>query len=164
MRGLPPLQALLLLIALVILGFTGRHYIGMGQARELTTLVTPLSSDSTNAEKKFVEAEIEFVFSTPPLSYSLSQPSDTGTEDKILLRQSHVEENPSYEIIQLVPHQETSYWLDIVWPEDAADGAHHFVQIYISPNHGDPQHFSFFTSNKGMNETFEYNTGEHQHE
>ena len=85
MRGLPPLQALLLLIALVILGFTGRHYIGMGQARELTTLVTPLLSDSTNAEKNFVEAEIEFVFSTPPLSYSLSQPSDTGTEDKILL-------------------------------------------------------------------------------
>ncbi len=159
MRGLPPLQALLLLITLVVLGFAGSHFIGMDETRSQSA---PLPDAS--AEEQAVEAEIEFIFSSPPLSYTLTQPSVTGGKDTILLQTSDSQENPRYETVELVSHQPTSYWLDVVWPEDAIDGAHHFVQIYISPDHGNRQGFSFFSTAKSMNETFEYSSGDHHHE
>lgn len=159
MRGLPPLQALLLLIVLAVLSFAGSHYIGMNEAQS-----RPKPLPNGSAEGYTVEAEIEFIFSSPPLSYTLTQPSVTGGKDTILLQTSDSQENPRYETVELVSHQPTSYWLDVVWPEDAIDGAHHFVQIYISPDHGNRQGFSFFSTAKSMNETFEYSSGDHHHE
>ena len=168
MRGLPPFQALLLLFTLAVLGFAGSHYIGMGMGSERGNgmgssnnrkppPVTPTCGDR-------VGAEIELVFSSPPLSYTLTEPSATGGEDKVVIKSSGPTENPSYGTVELVSHELTTYWLDVVWPEDAEDGAHHFVQIHISPNHGESQSFCFFSSIKDMNETFEYNTGDHHHE
>ena len=159
MRGLPPLQALLLLIGLAVLSFAGSHYIRMNEAQS-----RPKPLPNGSAEGYTVEAEIEFIFSSPPVSFTLTQPSVTGGEDTILLQTSDPQENPSYETVELVSHQPTTYWLDVVWPEDAIQGAHHFVQIYISPNHGARQEFSFFSTAKGMNETFEYSNGDHHHE
>ena len=159
MRGLPPLQALLLLITLVILGFAGRSYIRM---EETSSQPTPIAD--TNVENRFVEAEIEFIFSSPPLSYTLTHPSANGEANQVLFETTECTQNPCYEIVKLVSHQPTSYWLDVVWPKDAENGEHHFVQIYIAPNHGDHQRFSFFTTTNSINETFDYNTGDHHHE
>lgn len=156
MRGLPPLQALLLLITLVILGFAGRSYIRMDETNN-----QPAPVAKTNVESRIVEAEIEFIFSSPPLSYTLTQPSADGEENQVLLTTTDSTENPCYEIVQLVSNQSTTYWLDVVWPEAATNGGHHFVQIYIAPNHGDHQRFSFFATTKSINETFDYNTGDH---
>lgn len=159
MRGLPPFQALVLLIALTVLGFAGSQYIDMGRA------ISPQAPPSeTTSDHHMVEAEIEFVFSSPPLSYTLTKPSATGGEDEVILRSSPSIENPSYSTVQLVSHQLTTYWLDIVWPDGAKEGAHHFVQVNVSPNHGNSQRFSFFSHSKKMSETFEYNTGDHHHE
>ena len=58
MRGLPPLQALLLLITLVVLGFAGSHFIGMDETRS-----QPAPLPDASAEEQAVEAEIEFIFS-----------------------------------------------------------------------------------------------------
>ena len=163
MRGLPPFQALLLLIVLVVLGFAGSHYISLGSG-----VVNVTSAQAPPRDKPAcvpaVEAEIELVFSSPPLSYKLTQPSETGGEDQILLRSSSPVENPCYGTLQIPSHQLNTYWLDIVWPEGADDGARHFVQIHISPNHGESQQFCFFSTSKDMNETFEYHTGDHHHE
>ena len=161
MRGLPPFQALLLLVALTALGFAGSYYIGMG------TSMSPEASppDTTTHEHTAeMEAEIEFVFSSLPLSYTLSKPSVNGGQDLVLLQSSSTVENPCYGTVRLVSHHLDTYWLDIVWPEDAEDGARHFVQIHISPEHGESQRFSFFGNTKDMNETFEYHTGDHHHE
>ena len=159
MRGLPPLQALLLLIALVVLGFAGSRYIAMGKA-----MSPQVQANDTLTDQHTIRAEIEFIFSSPPLSYTLITPSATGAEDQIILQSTSPIENPCYGTVQLVSHQLTTYWLDIVWPEDAEDGARHFVQIHISPEHGESQRFSFFSNAKDMNETFEYHTGDHHHE
>ena len=111
-----------------------------------------------------VEAEIELVFSSPPSSYTLTQPSATGGKHNILLKSSTPTENPCYGTVELVSHELTTYWLDVAWPEDAENGTYHFVQIHISPSHGESQHFCFHGSIKDMNETFEYNSGDHHHE
>ena len=76
MRGLPPLQALLLLIVLAVLSFAGSHYIGMNEAQS-----RPKPLPNGSAEGYTVEAEIEFIFSSPPVSFTLTQPSVTGGED-----------------------------------------------------------------------------------
>lgn len=159
MRGLPPLQALLLLIMLVVIGFAGSLYIKMGYS----VSHQPPPSETTT-DHLTVEAEIELIFSSPPLSYTLTQPSTSGGPDEVLLRSNGVMENPYYETATLTSHQLTTYWLDVVWPEDAKESEHHFIQINISPNHGASQRFSFFSQSKEMNETFEYSTGEHHHE
>ena len=163
MRGVPPFQALLLLIVLAVLGFAGSRYIGMGvdAGGDINPKAPP---PDTATSEHTVEAEIEFVFSSPPLSYRLTKPSETGGEDRTMLQSSSLIENPCYGTVRLVSHQLTTYWLDVVWPEDADDGAHHFVQIHISPIQGESQRFCFFSSTKNMNETFEYNSGDHHHE
>lgn len=69
MRGLPPLQALLLLIVLAVLSFAGSHYIGMNEAQS-----QPRPLPNASAEGHTVEAEIEFIFSSPPVSFTLTQP------------------------------------------------------------------------------------------
>lgn len=163
MRGLPPFQALLLLITLALLAFAGSRYIGMGSY--VSSGISPQAppADKISCEAS-VEAEIELVFSSPPLSYTLTKPSEISGEDEVLLRSSSPIENPCYETLQVVSHELTSYWLDVVWPEDAEDEARHFVQIYISPDHGEGKGFCFFGTAKDMNETFEYNTGDHHHE
>lgn len=160
MRGLPPFQALLLLIALVVLGFAGNQYIDMGKPISPKPSPPPQTTDHHHA----IEAEIEFVFSSPPLSYTLKKPSVTGGEDQVILQSSSAIENPSYGNVNLVAHQLTTYWLDVVWPDTAKEGTHHFVQMNISPSHGEGQKFSFFGSSRKMSETFEYNTGGHHHE
>ena len=156
MRGLPPLQALLLLVALAVLGAAGRGFIDTG---ETVSEVAP--PPTTCDDHETVEAEIKFIFSSPPDSYTLTQPSVTGEADQVLLNKPRPTENPCYEIVNLLVHQPGSYWLDVVWPEDSLDGAHHFVQVYISPIHGQSESFSFYSNSKSMNETFEYDGGEH---
>ncbi len=121
----------------------------------------PAPVANTNADRGVVEAEIEFIFSSPPLSYTLTQPSTDGDENQVVLTTTNSTENPSYEIVQLVSNQSTTYWLDVLWPDDAIKGEHHFVQISIAPNHGDHKRFSFFTTTKSINETFDYSTGDH---
>lgn len=158
MRGLPPLQALVLLLVLAVLGYAGSRYIDMGDP------ITPAPHPETEAQDQTIEAEIELVFSSPPLSYSLTKPSVSGGEDELTLQSSTPIENPSYGNVKLVSHQPTTYWLDVVWPADAKEGAHHFVQLNINPSHGDSQQFSFFSSTSEMNETFEFQSGEHAHE
>ncbi|MGB2011172.1 MAG: hypothetical protein ACPHYF_06555 [Akkermansiaceae bacterium] len=163
MRGIPPLQAFFLLIALSLLGYVGNQYIDM----DLDNSNAPSSKDPEPAAltcAPTVEAEIEFVFSSPPLSCTITQPSETGGENKQLLALSMPQDNPCYDTAELVTHGLTTYWLDVVWPEDAADGSRHFVQIYISPDHGESQRFSFYSKTRTMNETFEYHTGDHHHE
>ena len=159
MRGLPPLQALLLLVTLAALGVAGKRYIGM---ENTVYQVAPITAENTAHD--FTEAEIEFVFSSPPASYTLTQPSHNGQDDKVLLSISNATENPCYETVRLISHQATTYWLDVVWAEDNIDDAHHFVQICISPVHGENKRFSFFSRSKNLNETFEYSTGDHHHE
>lgn len=158
MRGLPPLQALLLLIALAVLGLAGKSYIGTGTAVSKVA-ATPIISEQNDT----IEAEIQFTFSSPPASYTLTQPGVTGKADKVLLDRSQPRENPCYETIHFISHQAVSYWLDVVWPEDCVDGAHHFVQIHISPVHGQSKRFSFYSRSKSINETIEYDCGEHHH-
>ena len=169
MRGLPPFQALVLLLILIVLGFAGSQYIGMGMGSNRGSgmsagpdLQTP--PPDTPSCGATVEAEIELVFSSPPSSYTLTQPSATGGEDRVLLKATAPSENPRYATLQLVSHELTSYWLDVTWPEGAEDGTYHFAQIHISPNHGESQQFCFYSSIKDMNETFEYHTGDHHHE
>ncbi|MGB2401826.1 MAG: hypothetical protein ACPIA7_00300 [Akkermansiaceae bacterium] len=159
MRGLPPLQALLLLVTLAALGVAGKRYIGM---RDTVYQVAPTTLEST--EHDSTEAEIEFVFSSPPASYTLTQPSHNGQEDKVLFTISNPTQNPCYNTVKLISHQATTYWLDVVWAEDSIDDAHHFVQIYISPVHGENKRISFFSRSKNLNETFDYSTGDHHHE
>ena len=159
MRSLPPFQAIVLLVVLVILGFVGSQYIDMGES-----INPPLSPAQTTGQLHTVEAEIELVFSSPPISYTLTKPSTTGEKNQVLFQSSSPIENPSYDTAHLVSHQLTTYWLDVIWPNDGKEDAHHFVQINISPNHGKNQRFSFFSNSKDMNETFEYHTGEHHHE
>ena len=159
MRGLPPFQALVLLVALGVLGFVGHRYIDMGSPAP-----SPLAIPSAPAENEIIGAEIELIFSSPPLSYTLTQPGENGAEHKVIQSASAPIENPHYADVSLVAHQLTPYWLDVVWPDDAAENTHHFVQINISPSHGEGQQFSFFSSSKEMNETFDYNTGGSHHE
>ena len=165
MRGFPPFQALLLLITLAVLGFAGSRYIDMGSDLAPATPAAAVAvspPESTCAET--VDAEIELIFSSPPLSYKLTKPSAAREADQILLEVSSPEENPSYATVQVTSHELVTYWLDVVWQEDAPSGAFHFAQIHISPDHGDSQRFCFFSTIKSMNETFEYTTGEHHHE
>ena len=153
------MQALLLLITLAVIGFAGSRYIDMGYS---VSHQTPPSE--TTIDHLTVEAEIELIFSSPPLSYTLTQPSTSGGEDEVLLRSTAIMENPYYETATLASHQLTTYWLDVVWSEEAKESEHHFVQINVSPNHGACQRYSFFSHSKEMNETFEYSTGEQPHE
>ncbi|MCP5536911.1 MAG: hypothetical protein H7A51_11860 [Akkermansiaceae bacterium] len=156
MKGQPPIQALLLLVVLAIVGFAGSLYIDTGAP------ATPAAPQQANDDGEHtVEAEIEFTFSTPPQSYTLKRPSESGGEDVVLLSVASPAENPDYRDVKLVAHRDVTYWLDVVWPDDAVDGSHHFVQVSISPDHGEGQKYSFFSSSREMNETFEYNTGGH---
>ncbi|MBT8038584.1 MAG: hypothetical protein KJO21_13700 [Verrucomicrobiae bacterium] len=159
MRGIPPLQAIILLIALGIVGYAGSQYIDMGNP-----IIPPVQPQQSAAEDHIVEAEIELIFSSPPHSYTLIQPSTTGEKDRVILQSSPPIDNPTYGNAELVVHRLSPYWLDIRWPEEAEPNSHHFVQIYISPSHGESQRYSFFTSSVEMNETFEYSTGENSHE
>ena len=159
MRGLPPLQALVLLVALGVLGFAGHHFIDMGAPTS-----SPLPIPTEPSQNSTIDVEIELTFSSPPLSYTLSQASESGAENKVIQSSRAPAENPSYADVSLVAHRLTTYWLDVVWPDDAAQDAHHFVQINIAPSHGEGQQFSFFSNSKEMNETFDYNTGGSRHE
>ena len=159
MRGLPPLQALLLLVVLVAVGFAGSHYISLGR---FTQPVGP--RPESNGGEQMLEAEIEWTFSTPPVSCTLKKPSVTGGEDDVLVTSQAAVENPCYHTLRIPAHGTTTYWLDVVWPDDPAENARHCVQVTISPSHGESQRFSFVTSSREMNETFDYSPGEHSHE
>jgi len=159
MRDLPPLQAILLLIVLGIVGYAGSQYIDMGDPVSPQTLTNESASHDHS-----VEAEIELTFSSPPLSYRLIKPSTTGGKDLVVLQSSPPIENPSYGSVKLTAHQVSTYWLDVRWSGDPKENSNHFVQINISPSHGKSQSYAFFTSSMEMNETFEYSTGEGHHE
>ena len=159
MRGLPPFQALLLLVVLTVLGFAGSRFIGLG------VVSTPKPSvPEPETTDKTVEVEIEFVFSSPPLSYKLIKPSSTGEADVVLLESSNISENPCYGSVKLNAHSISSYWLDVRWADEPTENAQHFVQISISPSHGEGQKFAYYTGFKGIDETFEYSTEGNQHE
>lgn len=149
----------MLLIALAILGVIGSRYIDMGAASSAQVVAS-----ETALHNNTMDAEIELIFSSPPLSYTLKKPSVTGDDEQTVFQSSAPIENPCYGEVNLVAHSVHTYWLDVVWPEDAAENTRHFVQISISPNHGEGQKFSFFNSAREMNETFEYGTGEEHHE
>jgi len=163
MRGIPPVQALFIVILLAILGFAGNRYIAMGEHEaednkpQQAALKNPTCSPT-------VEAEIELVFSSTPSSYRLSQPSETGEGENVLLYSSEPIENPSYDMAEVVSHGLATYWLDVTWAEQPGHGKHHFVQIHISPTLGEDKQFHFYSGNKEMNETFDYSTGHHHHE
>ena len=160
----------MLLLILTVLGFAGSQYIGMGMDNDKRNGTGGSNSPQTPPPEQpicgpTVTAEIELVFSSPPLSYTLTQPSaTTGGEDKVVLKSSPTTDNPYYGTVRLVSHEHTTYWFDVTWPEDAESGTYHFVKIHISPNHGESQNFCFYSSMKDMNETFEYHTGDHHHE
>ena len=151
MRGLPPLQAAVLLATLAILGLLGSSYIDMGAA---VAPSTPTSEEASN--NGTTKAEVELVFSSVPLSYTLSKPSVSGGKDIVVLQSSSPVDNPSYGDVSLSSHHHSSYWLDVVWSADAREGSRHFVQVHISPSHGEEQRLSFFSSTQEMNETFDY--------
>ena len=159
MQGLPPLQALVLLVVLSLLGFAGKIFIGVGEYKNPEK---PAPKTATSVET--VTAEIELVFSSPPTSYKLVRPSDSGGEDIILLQSSKVADNPCYGNVTLTAHELLTYWLDVRWPDEPGENSQHFVQIQISPDHGESRKFAFYTSYKGIDETFDYSNGEAHHE
>lgn len=155
MRGLPPIQALLLLIILCCLGAVGSHYIGLGVADTPTEKpLGPVTSDEV------IEAEVELVFSSPPESYSLSQPpASTGEPDKVMLESSNLTENPCYGDVNIMAHRVSTYWLHVRWQNEAAENTQHFVRINISPSYGKSRSFTYFSGSKEIDETFDYSTG-----
>ena len=159
MQGSPPIQALFLLIVLSLLGFAGTQYINMGNYAQSQATPPEASIPSDT-----VETEIEFVFSSPPLSYKLVRPSDSGGEDVVLLQSTQVTENPCYENVHLIAHKVSTYWLDVRWSEDPKENSHHSVQVTLSPSHGQSQRYAFFTSYRGLDETFDYGNGEESHD
>ncbi|MBT8045462.1 MAG: hypothetical protein KJO79_10970 [Verrucomicrobiae bacterium] len=159
MKGQPPLQALLLLVVLVIVGMVGIAYIDTG----MPTIPPAPQAVETKGEAT-VNAEIELVFSSMPLSYTLKKPADGGGDAEVLLRVDSPTQNPDYGEVKLVAHRDATYWLDVVWPDDAADTAYHLVKVSIFPSHGEGQQYSFSSQSRKMNETFDYNTGEHDDE
>lgn len=159
MRSLPPFQALLLLIVLTVLGFAGSRYISLELTPSAEAAPTePETSDET------VEAEIEFVFSSPPLFYKLIRPSTTGGKDAILLESSNITENPCYGNLPLTAHHVSTYWLDVRWRDDPAENSKHFVHINISPSHGESRAYAYFSDQKAIEEAFDYSTGGSTHE
>ena len=159
MRGQPPFQAIVLLIVLAALGFAGSQYISNDKSVSVSQLKPPEASEGKN-----IDAEVELVFSSPPLSYQLIKPSKTGKEDTLLLEFSKPTENPCYGDIQLTANQLSIYWLNVRWKDKPDTNTHHFVRINISPSHGESRSYTFFTSYRGLDETFEYSTGDHQDE
>ncbi len=159
MRGLPPFQALLLLIILTALGFAGSHFIGLGI---VTTPIAPATQTETSTE--VIEAEVELVFSSPPLSYKLIQAPATEGDGDVLLQSTKITENPTYGSVEIIAHSVMTYWLEVRWPEEPAENSQHFVRINISPSHGESQAYAYFTGYKEIDETFEYTTGGSPHE
>ncbi len=158
MKGQPPLQALLLLVLLAIAGLAGSVYISPEPPP-----APPAPEPSSDTCGHTTAAEIEFIFSSKPQSYTLRKPSDKGGDGEVLLHVTTPEQNPDYRDVQLPAHGGSSYWLDVVWPADAGDGQHHIVRVNISPDHGEGAQYSFFSSTREMNETFDY-TSAHSHE
>ena len=154
MRGSPPIQALFLILTLLILGFLGSRYIRMDHSVDPTAL-TP---EPSTAPQDHTEAEIELVFSSRPVSYSLKIPGISGGENIVLFQSDPKIENPAYHDITIPSHHLTTYWLDIIWPAAPTDGARHFTQLNISPSHGAGKSISFWCGSEEMNETFDYNT------
>ncbi|MFK7910344.1 MAG: hypothetical protein AB8F34_07050 [Akkermansiaceae bacterium] len=159
MRGLPPFQALLLLIVLTVLGYAGSRFISLGVASTPAAITT-----EPEAAGQTVEAEIEFVFSSPPLSYKLIKPSVTGGEDVVLVKSSQTIENPCYGSVKLTAHRLSTYWLDVRWKHEPAENSQHFVRINISPSHGESRAYAYFSGQKEIEETFDYSTGGSPHE
>ena len=158
MRGSPPIQALFLILTLLILGFLGSRYINM---KDLSGALPPASETATTPQDH-TEAEIELIFSSSPISYTLKIPSNQGGEP-IVVVQSNTEienkiENPAYHDITIPSHHLTTYWLDIIWKDDPTSTTKHFVQINISPSHGEGKNISFWSDSKELTETFDYST------
>lgn len=161
MRGSPPLQALILMVTLFLLGWLGHCFIQVKHPQATDRQITELAPNASHDQE---EAEIELTFSSLPLSYTLKNYT-SDNEVKVVLESDAVVENPSYHEVVIPSHSETSYLLDVTWAEAPLSGTRHFVKIHISPLNGQAQSFSLLTSSQEMQESFDYSTTTpHRHE
>ena len=168
MRGAPLLQTLLLFLTLLGLGISGYLFLhrDLGSDRSdhrggSKQAVTTASHVPT------VDAEIEILFSTPPISYRLTRPNLADPKNPVLVMSSSEKEeieNPSYSDVQIPVNQLSSYWLDVTWKNDPEENSLHFVKITLSPSLGPAQSFTFSCDSREMNETFDYTPQEHSHD
>lgn len=153
MRGSPILQAVVLLFVMLVAGLLGRSYLAAGHQPATATPPKPENPDHEHT----VEAEVELVFSSAPLSYTLRKsPIDSAGEPIVLLRGERPEENPVYHDIQVDAHGTVTYWLDVTWSAAPAAGGRHFVQVKLSPNYGAEAQVSYSTSGETIQQAFDH--------
>ncbi|MGJ8676072.1 MAG: hypothetical protein ACSHX0_01000 [Akkermansiaceae bacterium] len=159
MRGSPPLQALILLVSLLLLGWLAKDFIRSENISASGVQIAQQISEQQVIDHTVVDAEIELTFSSLPLSYELRRYADAGSGAEIsLLKGSSDIGNPSYHNVSIPSHRDTTYLLDVVWASEPEPDARHFVSIHISPVNGDPAHLSLISHLKNMEETFDYST------
>ncbi|MBK1831158.1 hypothetical protein JIN77_10500 [Verrucomicrobiaceae bacterium R5-34] len=164
MRGSPVLQTIVLLVVMLLAGFAGERYLHSASDRAGAAPVNEVEKSATAEE--MVDAEVEFIFSTTPKFYTLKQaPLSHDGEPQQLLTEDELTENPAYGDISIPPHQTVTYWLDVTWAEEPADGQRHFVQMRISPNYGETKEVAYSTTTSIISQTLDYSSGgEHDDE
>ncbi|BDS07484.1 hypothetical protein NT6N_25240 [Oceaniferula spumae] len=153
MRGSPIFQTVVLLLAMLVAGLLGKSYLDHSHQLDKTKAAPKAKNhDATNV----VEGEVEMVFSSAPLSYTLRKsPIDSDGAPEVLLKGDRPEENPIYGEIRLDAHSAVTYWLDVIWAEEPAEGSRHFVQFKLSPNYGNEIQVAFSTAGKKIEQAFD---------
>jgi len=153
MRGSPILQVVVLLIVMLAAGLLGKSYLDHGHQPGVAATPDPKAQKQTNT----VDAEVEVVFSSPPLSYSLRKsPIDSSGEPVVLVSGDQPEENPVYHDLKIDAHSAVTYWLDVTWASAPAEGARHFVQVKLSPSYGSEVQVSYSTTGEKIQQAFDH--------
>jgi len=151
MRGAPMIQAVLITVALCLLGFTGLSFIQGG----VQAIPEDKAAGVAALQDGEIPVEIECYFSDKPESYSFSRPEREGENtDGGILKSSGSNESPVFHDLVLKSKADNVLWLDVTWADEKPHG-NYFVQLVISVGNEEPLTLTYRSHSSSLQGTIE---------